>query len=704
MDHMGKKELVIIVEKQKQQITRYETKLRDLVIAYKGLSKEKEALEASLKAISASKTSTLAQIDENVVCEKADCTKSSESTKAESSNSTEDVESPEQLKVQLQTLTDSLATLSAEKSRMEARFQADKKQLRHEKEERDKAIKDLEEKVQSLTKQHLFEMECVKSRLIVERHERDKERNDHAVMIRELQMLLSEERQAKEQLENQVEELKSKSVTSELNIHQKEVFEKRIRELQNELESSRKKLKKAEIKAKETPPALRELQEELSNVKARHQIAILQEQKKVADAEERMKHMAAVHEERVASLEARLAELSTAVGTYDRQLQHDQVAIQKLKDQLMQLNLDPAITTVPEDSKNVVTPTETKMKMEMGGTNDVQSIIDKIFYLKSLLEEASRPSEISVDLPVMWNHVSGFPIDAIAQHRACKDEYNLLKHEFELYKQQNQRQMPANLRNEDAELEINSLKSQIKSLKERIRIQNTQLEDVEKEYKEEIDHLEKLLKAERANCKAAVASCETEFRARLSLLEQQLQKQRERTLALLEEKDQEIQVLKSSFQSLLPTKTSSRDDRTWTLPHGDTVQDAETVLANLGHTSDSPHVLHYAHELARRDVEISSLRRERHQLEAALRDLRRLSATDSERHADEVQALQGEIDRLNRCQSREGANLEYLKNVVLCFLTTNDSNSKKHMLNAIAAVLKFSDLEQEKLNQIHKHL
>ncbi|XP_049765163.1 GRIP and coiled-coil domain-containing protein 1 isoform X1 [Schistocerca cancellata] len=704
MDRMGKKDLVSIVEKQKQQIARYETKLRDLVIAYKGLSKEKEALEASLKAISGSKSSTHPPTDENSIPEKDDASTSGASEKAENSKSAEDVESVEQLKVQLQTLTDSLATLSAEKSRMEARFQADKKQLRHERDERDKIIKGLEEKMQNLTKQHLFEMECVKSRLIVERHERDKERNDHAVMMRELQMLLSEERRTKEQLENQVEELKSKSVVSDLNLNQKELFEKRIRELQNELESVRKKLKKAEGKAKETPPALLELQEEMANMKTQHQIAILQEQKKAADAEEQAKHMAAMHEERVASLEARLAELSSAVGMYDRQLQQDQVAIQKLKDQLLQLNLDPTISTVPEDNKNVANPTEMKMKMELGGTNDIQSIIDKIFYLKGLLEEASKHAEKTVDFPVLWNHVSGFPIDTVAQHRACKDEYNLLKQEFELYKQQNQRQVPANLRNEDTELEISSLKGQIKSLKERIRILTTQLEDVEKEYKEEIDHLEKLLKAERANCKAAVASCEAEFRARLSLLEQQLQKQRERTLALLEEKDQEIQVLKSSFQSLLPRKTSSRDDRSWSLPHSDQVQDAETVLANLGNTSDSPHVLHYAHELARRDVEISSLRRERHQLEAALRELRRLSATDREKHADEVQSLQEEIDRLNRCQSREGANLEYLKNVVLCFLTTNESNSKKHMLNAIAAVLKFSDLEQEKLNRIHKHL
>lgn len=55
--------------------------------------------------------------------------------------------------------------------------------------------------------------------------------------------------------------------------------------------------------------------------------------------------------------------------------------------------------------------------------------------------------------------------------------------------------------------------------------------------------------------------------------------------------------------------------------------------------------------------------------------------------------------RLERCQSREGANLEYLKNVVLSYLISSDTGCKAHMLNAIAAVLKFSDQEQQRVRQ-----
>lgn len=56
-----------------------------------------------------------------------------------------------------------------------------------------------------------------------------------------------------------------------------------------------------------------------------------------------------------------------------------------------------------------------------------------------------------------------------------------------------------------------------------------------------------------------------------------------------------------------------------------------------------------------------------------------------------------EFCRLEASKSREGANLEYLKNVFVNYLTTNDSARKRHMLNAITAVLRFTKEESEKI-------
>ena len=43
-----------------------------------------------------------------------------------------------------------------------------------------------------------------RTRVRTQQHEREKEQSDHAMMLRELQKLLAEERAAKEQLEHQV--------------------------------------------------------------------------------------------------------------------------------------------------------------------------------------------------------------------------------------------------------------------------------------------------------------------------------------------------------------------------------------------------------------------------------------------------------------------------------------------------------------------
>ncbi len=46
-----RRELLETIEEQKETLSKYETRLRDVVRAYKGLAKEKEALEETLKAV-----------------------------------------------------------------------------------------------------------------------------------------------------------------------------------------------------------------------------------------------------------------------------------------------------------------------------------------------------------------------------------------------------------------------------------------------------------------------------------------------------------------------------------------------------------------------------------------------------------------------------------------------------------------------------
>jgi hypothetical protein len=50
--------------------------------------------------------------------------------------------------------------------------------------QRDRVIKEQQEKHQQSLQLHQTEVETLRSKLIVEHHEREKEQNDHGVMIR----------------------------------------------------------------------------------------------------------------------------------------------------------------------------------------------------------------------------------------------------------------------------------------------------------------------------------------------------------------------------------------------------------------------------------------------------------------------------------------------------------------------------------------
>ncbi|XP_021924703.1 GRIP and coiled-coil domain-containing protein 1 [Zootermopsis nevadensis] len=482
--------------------------------------------------------------------------------------------------------------------------------------------------------------------------------------------------------------------------------------MHNELEATRRRLKRAEAKAKETPPLLLELQDEMANMKIQHQAAIFEEQKRASDAEERARRLAAIHEERVVNLEARLAELSETVGNYDRLRQQDQIAIHKLKEHIAQLDLEHSnLTRITSNMSMVDSEEEMKGKSEADLCLDVQTLVDKILYLRGQLVLASQRAEKPVNILDILNIKDCLDIKNNDEHKSCQEEYQQLKHEFEQYKQ-SQLQQPNNIRVEDSSV-VSSLRIQVKTLKDRIRILNGQLEDTEAEWKQKVDNLQQTLKADRMKYKEELAATEMDYRGRLSLLEQQLQKQRDRSLSLLEEKEQEIQTLKSTFQMFLPgnvkheSPTELLETKEAVAGSGNVMESWSQfggVIRSLGPTGcgESPHMLHYAHELARRDVEISNLRKAKHQLEGTFRELQRAATTKEEQDQEKINELKEEVARLQRCQSREGANLEYLKNVVLSFLLSSDSNSKRHMLNAIAAVLKFSSSELERVSCTHK--
>ena len=94
----------------------------------------------------------------------------SESSDKETSNA-EINDSPKEVD-QISTLTQSLATLTSEKSRLEQSFQDDKKKLRAEIAEKNKILEGIRVELKSAKEKSRVEIEEAKSKLIIERHNR----------------------------------------------------------------------------------------------------------------------------------------------------------------------------------------------------------------------------------------------------------------------------------------------------------------------------------------------------------------------------------------------------------------------------------------------------------------------------------------------------------------------------------------------------
>lgn len=634
------RELESLVSSQQKQLSRYETRLKgllktricrrafyvmsffyftDVVTAYKGLLKEKEALEASLSALSVPNQSN----PQNGITTTANPTHTPSEPSSSTSNTDVD------LKIQIATLMNSLATLSAEKSRMEASFQADKKQMRQGLQTKDRVIKDLNEQMKSLSVQHAIELEKSKSKLIVERHDREKEINDHMLMVRELQKLLSDERHLKDNLDMQLNDLKTQFSKTDFG-------DTKVKELSMELEQTKRKLKEMKSAVKnqnfgtntENAVSVKQLHSEIQSIKQQHSSILQAEQRRANLAEEVNRKMAAVHEERVSTLEARLGELSTTVGSYDRLRQIDQENIFKLKEKIAESEINN-----DRDEDDRITTTNVPVR-EL----NVDLLIEEIMHLKKVLLVENAKLEHPQDLSKIFSNANDHS-DCIDEHRKICEEYSKCKKELESVVEQSFVE-----------------RKHIKTLQDKIQVLNRNIDEQEEELKRKATEYANELRSERKKWKETNSLAEMDYRGKLAQLEQQLQKQRERSLILLEEKEHEIKALKTSFEVLIPSITNVHG--------GDDVENADSDNAKPGrygsaqlnsilsvpsatssnHSSEY-HMLHYVHELSRKEVEITSLRKAKHTAESSLRQALQDKVTQQQDLHDRIMNLEENIDR-----------------------------------------------------------
>ncbi|NXE71330.1 GCC1 protein, partial [Calcarius ornatus] len=726
----SRKELLETIETQKQQLLRFQARLKDVVHAYKSLLKEKEALEASLKALSVSHDGELAvpppaagdspddrssehSEDSAGTAASADTAASpprgdeedkpaaAASPRAEEPSGAEGGEpcagEPErrlqQLKAQLATLTGALATVTQEKSRMEASYQAERRQMKQELEEAAGRARAEAERLQELQEQ----LAQTRGRLLEQQREREREQGDHGLMLRELQELLRAEREARRNAELELQQAREALAGTAGTAERAQGHEQQARQLSQELEELRRELQGVREENGRADPRIQELQEEMAALKNHFQLQLVQEMKKTAQAEEQLRQRSQREEQRVAELEAQVSQVSELLGTYEKAKQRDQGTIQRLKDRIVQLDLENKTLAIAASSRSLG-----EVAVEEA-TLDVSVLKEKMEKLRKLLQaaagkgpEAEEPQEPE---PAPGGG-DGNGDKAPGGH--CQQELRQLKEEFERYKVRAQQVLKSKA-TKDVGLakELEEAREQLAELQDKHVLLQLAADEAEKRHRQELEARKQELSQLQQLHRQELERCQLEFRERALRLEEEMHKQRDRALAVLAEKDRELEQLRALTLPHGPKGCRDGGPGPGDAPSRDS---SEILPQELQLCSGSePTFFLYAEQLARKEVEIAALRKHRHRLEVQLHQLQGRALAEEERHREEVAALRDEIQKNCRDKSREGANLEYLKNVVYRFLTLPDARGRQQTLTAILAILHFSPEEKLSIAKSSAH-
>ncbi|MBV94486.1 GRIP and coiled-coil domain-containing protein 1, partial [Eschrichtius robustus] len=736
----SKKDLLETIETQKKQLLQYQARLKDVVRAYKSLLKEKEALEASIKVLSVSHEADVGlagvqpqgltfpdSVDDRCSTHSEDSTgtatsldtaasltstkgefgveddrlargppplKCEEASGSESGVSSSSGDGPSgggevdkrlhQLKTQLATLTSSLATVTQEKSRMEASYLADKKKMKQDLDNASKKAEEERGRLEGELKGLQEQIAETKARLITQQHDRAQEQSDHALMLRELQKLLQEERTQRQDLELRLEETREALAGRAYAAGQMEGFELQTKQLTREVEELKGELQALRDEKNRPDPRLQELQEEAACLKSHFQAQLQQEMRKTALAEDQLRQQSQLEEQRVAALENQISEVSELLGTYEKAKQKDQLAIQKLKERILQLDLENKTLALAASSRSPLDSHGEESSL------DVNVLKDKMEKLKRLLQVAARKSQVTLDVEKLCNLEIMPSSEAADGEKASalyyQQELKQLKEEFERYKMRAQVVLKSkNVKDGNPGKELEEAREQLAELKEKYISLRLSCEELECQHQQEAEGWKQELARLQHIHRQELERSQLDFRDRTLKLEEELHKQRDRALAVLAEKDLELEQLRSvALSSGLPGRRSPVGSVGPGDPADTSAPDSLTQALQLAAASEPTFFL-YAEQLARKEVEVTSLRKQKHRLEGE----------EGERHREEVGALQSHIAKNIRDQSREGANLEYLKNIIYRFLTLPDTVGRQQTLTAILTILHFSPEEKQ---------
>jgi len=508
--------------------------------------------------------------------------------------------------------------------------------------------------------------------------------NNNKLMVQELQKLLADDRNEKDRLTDELLDLKSKVILLE-DPSKSRQYENQVQKLKLELESAKMQIVKTEKRLKDqsvTEQKISSLSSEMNDMKRKHLEQLQHAETAREKAELRALEIQSQQEKRVGNLEARLQDLSQSVGTYEKLRMQDQTAILSMREELEALNHENMTLARSASTEPPVVETEEKLNF--------QKIVEKVIKYKKILVEADHAEVDNLT-----------EIFMLPEQEDFKVKCNLLQEKLDTLSRvkTSPGRFEEFLNNTSQEDQITTLKAANEDLKAKVSMWKQRNSDQESDLKEK--HLRLL--EQKQQFEKDKESLKLENKKQQTAMRLEFQEHRERSLTLLDEKDEEIHKLRNQIEMAVeesfysPDRTTRENSKSplQAIPRKISVDMIE--FNKQQHEGSSGPPLHYVQELARKEVEIKELRAHQYQAETGLREIQLNMSSKEEKYQDQIEELEETVRKLERMTTGEGASQEYLKNVVLNYMLSTDMGSKNHMLKAIGAVLRLTPKEVKRV-------